>query len=109
MRHGSGTNDDPAAPDAWLRPGETCWRTARANRVALLHDGADYFTAARAAILDARHAVLLIGWSFDPRACLCPLPDDQPEGETIGGVLRRLRQIRPEVAIRLLIWDMPWP
>ncbi|MBB2964953.1 phospholipase D-like domain-containing protein [Methylobacterium sp. R2-1] len=94
--------------ESWLRPGLTCWRQERAARVAVLHDGAAYFAAAHAAMLKARRSITLIGWSFDPRARL--LPGDSPDaGETLAALLRRLKAARPELAIRILIWDMPWP
>ena len=94
--------------ESWLRPGLTCWRQERAGRVAVLHDGAAYFAAAHAALLKARTSITLIGWSFDPRARL--LPGDSPDaGETLAELLRRLKAARPELAIRILIWDMPWP
>ena len=94
---------------AWLCPGATCWRRARAARAALLHDGAAYFAAARGAILKARRSVTLIGWSFDPRARLAPDREGAFERETVAALLRRLKAQRPEIAVRLLIWDMPWP
>ncbi|BAU93307.1 phospholipase D/transphosphatidylase [Methylorubrum populi] len=94
--------------ESWLRPGLTCWRRERAGRVAVLHDGAAYFAAAHAALTNARRSITLIGWSFDPRARL--LPGDAPDaGETLAELLQRLKAARPELAIRILIWDMPWP
>lgn len=94
--------------ESWLRPGLTCWRQERAGRAAVLHDGAAYFAAAHAALLNARRSITLIGWSFDPRSRL--LPGDSPDaGETLAELLRRLKTARPELAIRILIWDMPWP
>jgi phospholipase D1/2 len=50
----------PRAP-AILRRGRNCWRIERADRVALIVDAADYFAAAKAAIGQARHSVMLIG------------------------------------------------
>ncbi|AWN36744.1 phospholipase D-like domain-containing protein [Methylobacterium radiodurans] len=97
------------APSGALRTGETCWRQVRAPRAALLHDGAAYFAAARQALVAARHSILLIGWSFDPRTCLRPESADPSADEALGDLLRRLKLQRPELAIRLLIWDMPWP
>ncbi|WP_027173790.1 phospholipase D-like domain-containing protein [Methylobacterium sp. 10] len=94
-------------PTSWLVPGSTCWRQERAARVAILHDGAAYFAAAREAILKARSSVLLVGWSFDPRVRL--MPQGEADRETMADLLRRLKATRPEVEIRLLIWDMPWP
>lgn len=98
-----------AAPSGVLRPGETCWRREHAPRTALLHDGAAYFAAARQALVAARRSILLIGWSFDPRTCLRPESADPSGDEALGDLLRRLKLQRPELAIRLLIWDMPWP
>jgi len=98
-----------AAPSGVLRPGETCWRRERAPRAALLHDGAAYFAAARHALVAARRSILLIGWSFDPRTCLRPESADPSGDEALGDLLRRLKLQRPELAIRLLIWNMPWP
>ncbi|MEA1833117.1 phospholipase D-like domain-containing protein [Methylobacterium durans] len=97
---------DPADA-AWLRPGQTCWRREPASRIALLHDGAAYFAAARRALLQARRSILLIGWSFDPRVRLDPV--GEAERESMADLLRRLKAQRPDLAIRLLIWDMPWP
>lgn len=99
----------PRSEARWLRPGQTCWRIEQADRVAVLHDGAAYFAAARTAMLEARHSILLIGWSFDPRLRLAPDGRHAPEGETLVDLLRRLRACRPDLAIHLLIWDMPWP
>lgn len=109
-----GSPDAPPSPvpdDAArsLQPGVTCWRQERADRVAILHDGAAYFAAARAALLAARHSVILIGWSFDPRLRLAPDGEAAPDGETMADLLHRLKARRPGLAIRLLIWDMPWP
>jgi phosphatidylserine/phosphatidylglycerophosphate/cardiolipin synthase-like enzyme len=103
----SGIGPEPLAD--LLRPGATCWRRARAPRAALLHDGAAYFAAARQALVAARRSILLIGWSFDPRTALRPESADPSGDEALGDLLRRLKLQRPELAIRLLIWDMPWP
>jgi hypothetical protein len=48
-----------------LVPGRTCWRIERANRFALIVDAADYFRFAKAAMLKAKHSIILIGWDFD--------------------------------------------
>ncbi|MGV7034314.1 phospholipase D-like domain-containing protein [Methylobacterium symbioticum] len=94
----------PAGPDP-------VWRRERAERVALLHDGAAYFAAARAALVAARRSILLIGWSFDPRTRLCPggAESGAAGDESLGDLLRRLKAERPDLAIRLLVWTMPWP
>lgn len=53
--------------DRLLTPGQTCWRTARADKFAPIIDAADYFKHVKAAMLRARHRLMLIGWDFDSR------------------------------------------
>ncbi len=53
-----------------LVAGETCWRIERAGRLALIVDAADYFRTLKAAMLRAKHTILLIGWDFDTRITL---------------------------------------
>ncbi|GAA0570855.1 phospholipase D-like domain-containing protein [Craurococcus roseus] len=94
-----------------LRPGETCWRVERGGRAAFLLDSAAYFAAAREAMLQARRSILLLGWDFDPRTRLRPgaegsgpapdLPDE------IGPFLKALIERRPDLEVRVLVWDMP--
>jgi phosphatidylserine/phosphatidylglycerophosphate/cardiolipin synthase-like enzyme len=50
-----------------LVPGETCWRSASANRYAAIVDGADYLRHVKAAMLNARHRIVIIGWDLDYR------------------------------------------
>ncbi|MDQ2103298.1 phospholipase D-like domain-containing protein [Azospirillum isscasi] len=87
-----------------LRPGATCWRTERADRLAVLVDGAAFFAAVRAALLRARHSVILLGWDIDPRMRL-----DPHDPETLGDFLTRLIRERPSLRIHALKWDMPFP
>ena len=92
--------------DHLLVPGDTCWRIERANRFALIVDAADYYRAAKAAILNARHSVMLVGWDFDTRIEL------EPEGATLDGpnklgpFLKWIAETRPSVQIRLLKWNL---
>jgi phosphatidylserine/phosphatidylglycerophosphate/cardiolipin synthase-like enzyme len=53
--------------DRLLTPGETCWRVERAEQFACIIDAADYFKHVKAAMLRARHRIMLIGWDFDAR------------------------------------------
>ncbi|MBK3736361.1 phosphatidylserine/phosphatidylglycerophosphate/cardiolipin synthase-like enzyme [Azospirillum brasilense] len=87
-----------------LRPGATCWRSERADRVAVLVDGAAFFAAVRAALLRARRSVILLGWDIDPRMRL-----DPHDPETLGDFLARLIRRRPSLQIHALKWDMPFP
>jgi len=53
--------------DRLLIADQTCWRVARADQFACIIDAADYFKHVKAAMLRARHRIMLIGWDFDAR------------------------------------------
>jgi len=109
MRREIEAGEGAPVPEGWLRPGLTCWRRERAHRAAVLHDGAAYFAAARAALVKAQESITLIGWSFDPRVRLLPSAGDPDADQTLADLLRALKAARPGLTIRILIWDMPWP
>jgi len=93
-----------------LLPGETCWRTERAERAAVLVDTEAYFTALYEALRKARRSILMLGWGFDPRTRLFPDGRDGPDDpDEIGHILLRLARARPELDIRLLIWKSALP
>ena len=52
---------------ALIVPGKTCWRSAEATRFAHIVDGADYLRHVKAAMLNARHRIVVIGWDLDYR------------------------------------------
>ncbi|MBB2989149.1 phospholipase D1/2 [Mycolicibacterium iranicum] len=62
-----------------LVPGQTCWRTARADRFATIIDGADYLADVKAAMLRAERRIMLIGWDLDYRTSF------EPGGATMSG------------------------
>ena len=91
-----------------VEPGRTCWRVARAGRVAVIIDAAAYFAAAKAAILRARHSVLLIGWDFDTRIKLAP-DDPSPDPgvpDELGPFLNHVAQRRRGPHVFVLKWDL---
>ena len=90
----------PEAPSVLSRPG-VCWRRARAERAAPLIDGAAYFAALAEALEGARHSVFLLGWDLNADLVL----DPDRGGETLVALLGRLTARRPELVVRLLIWD----
>ena len=53
--------------DSLIVPGETCWRSAPADRYAAIVDGADYLRHVKAAMLNAHHRIVIIGWDLDYR------------------------------------------
>lgn len=99
-------HDASPAPDRLLRPGDTCWRIARADRAGLVVDAQDYFRAVKEAMLAARHSIMLIGWDFDLRIQF------EPDGATLEGpnalgpFLRWIGKTRPELKIYVLKWDL---
>jgi phosphatidylserine/phosphatidylglycerophosphate/cardiolipin synthase-like enzyme len=87
-----------------MAPGRNCWKIADAGRFALIVDAADYFVAARAAMLKAQHSIMLIGWDFDARIDLRGGADDGPE--QLGDFILWLADRTPSLEIRLLRWDI---
>ncbi|MDB5423816.1 MAG: phospholipase D/transphosphatidylase [Phenylobacterium sp.] len=93
-----------------LRPGDTCWRIARADRCAFLIDNEAYFAAIFAAFEQARRSILILGWGFDPRTRLFPDGYDGPDDpDEVGRILVELARARPELDVRLLIWRSALP
>ncbi len=46
---------------------QTCWRVEPADQFSYIVDVADYFRHVKAAMLRAKHRIMLIGWDFDTR------------------------------------------
>ena len=93
-----------------LRPGLTCWRTDRAERAAFLLDNATYFSAAKAAMLQARRSIHLLGWAFDPLTQLEPNEQGRgPVDDQVGALLKKLACERPGLDVRLLVWKSALP
>lgn len=88
--------------DRLLTPGETCWRVERADQLACIIDGADYFYQCKAALLQAQRRVLLIGWDFDTRMTFERGGKTLPGPNQLGTFLRWLVRVRPNLDIYLL-------
>lgn len=104
----SGTTEAPTLPDreaAILRPVRNCWRVENASRAACLIDGDAYFAAAKQAMAEARHSILLLAWDFAERARLRPGDPDPAEPDRIGDLLRSLVDRRDGLEVRVLVWD----
>lgn len=97
-------NDDH--PWRILRPGETCWRMERANRLAVIVDAADYFSTIRATVRHAEHTVMLIGWDFDTRIKLDPQDDASDAPNQLGAFVKWAIKQKPELKIYILKWDL---
>ncbi len=71
---------------------------------------ADYFLAARQAMLKARRTIHFLNWAFEPGTRLDPRPGPpEPDEEDIAAFLRNLSEARPELEIRILCWQSALP
>lgn len=96
-----------------LRDNDTCWRTDRADALAFLIDGAEYFAAVKAAMLRAKRSIWILAWVFDPLTRLEPdrveRSGDPATADRLGLLLRRTAALNPAMDVRVLAWDMPFP
>lgn len=90
-----------------LEEGRTVWTIAHAKRAAVLVDAADYFAALREAMSKATRSIVVVGWDIDSRTRLVGRSgmseDNAPED--LLGYLEYLIVKRPELDVRLLLWD----
>lgn len=83
------------------------WRRATATRAALVVDAADYFSAARLGMLQARRRIMLIGWDFDARIQLADSGTRlQGEPRTLGDFVLWLVERNPQLEVFLLRWNI---
>lgn len=91
-----------------FNPGSNCWRISTVDRAAILIDAVAYFRAFKQAVLRAEHSILIVGWDFDSHTLL-EWPDvaspDAPN--ELGPLLRHVAAERPELLVRVLVWDAP--
>lgn len=94
-----------------IREGDTAWRANRADALAFLVDGADYFAAVKQSLLNARRTIWLLAWTFDALTRLQPDRIERsghPEtADRLGLLLRRAAALNPALDIRILCWNMP--
>jgi len=99
--------DEHAITDSCDSLESAVWRVVRAPRAKLLVDGANYYGALRETMKRARHRITIIGWDIDSRTPLAADPDDPGDDLPLqlGAFLGALAARRPEIEIRLLLWD----
>ena len=90
-----------------LAPGPALWRTAVADRFAILMENEAYFDALASAIHKAERSIVVLGWQFDPRTHLDPEARPGDRHAEIGRQLRMLVKRKPDLDVRLLIWKSP--
>jgi phosphatidylserine/phosphatidylglycerophosphate/cardiolipin synthase-like enzyme len=89
-----------------LTAGRNCWRIARAERLTLVVDAADYFRHVKSAMLKARHRIMLIGWDFDTRIKLEPEKQTLEGPNALGEFLSWLPKRREHLNVYVLKWDL---
>ena len=107
------TNNDPAS-DSRLEDGVEpgIWRYAKAERVSVVVDAADYFHLMQQAMLKTRHRIFLIGWDFDTRIHLATGRQWFEKGRKrtypsrLGSFFVWLVRHRPGLEIRILKWSI---
>ncbi|MDZ4364840.1 phospholipase D-like domain-containing protein [Brevundimonas sp.] len=99
--------DDGSEPDHRLLSGGACWRVETAGRFSMLMENEAYFDALSSAISKAQRSIVILGWQFDPRTRLDPESRAGDRQAEIGHQLRLLVKTRPELDVRLLIWNSP--
>lgn len=94
-------------PASLLQPGRNVWRVARAERAAVLVDAANYYGALRDALRGARETVFIAGWDIDSRTPLVGPSGEAEDGlpPTLGPFLAALVKRRPQLKVKLLLWD----
>jgi phosphatidylserine/phosphatidylglycerophosphate/cardiolipin synthase-like enzyme len=88
-------------------PNTNVWRVERANRFAVLIDGAAFFAAVRQAPLKAQRSIFVLGWDLDSRTRLVGesgQPEDRYPAE-LAEFLSALVKERPALNVYLLLWD----
>jgi phosphatidylserine/phosphatidylglycerophosphate/cardiolipin synthase-like enzyme len=89
--------------DVILKPGRNLWRSARAERLAFLIDGEEYFLRLAEVLPQARKSIFIVGWDFNPNIRLQPR---NPESPVLGDLLRSAVEANPELELRILVWGM---
>ncbi|MFW2830657.1 phospholipase D-like domain-containing protein [Sphingomonas sp. ID0503] len=89
-----------------FRPGENCWRIEKAERFAVIVDADDYFRDVRDAMMAAEKQITIVGWDFDPRIKLDPDKSGNGVPNTLGAFIPWLANRKPDLCIRILIWNM---
>ncbi|HNR13784.1 MAG TPA: VTT domain-containing protein [Thermodesulfobacteriota bacterium] len=91
--------------DSLFIEGRTCWRKRKAERAAVLIDGADYFSAFVEAVDRAQKLILISGWDIDSRVPLLRSTVEERTRTQLGDFLNRKAARTPDLHIYILVWD----
>ncbi|WP_341677693.1 VTT domain-containing protein [Niveibacterium sp. SC-1] len=102
-RHVADAGAAPASP--WFEVGRNCWRLEHAQRMAVLIDGVQYFSALREALRRARHSVLIVGWDIDSQMRLMPQGAEDGLPDPLAPFLQALLKRNRHLHVHVLSWD----
>jgi phosphatidylserine/phosphatidylglycerophosphate/cardiolipin synthase-like enzyme len=108
---GQNGHEDETSAAGFFDPDRNCWRVRRAERLALVVDGEDYFAALRQVVCQARRELLLIGWDFDFEIEMLPGESDAdgnaPDGlpNQVGAFLEAVVEQAPNLQVYILKWN----
>lgn len=89
-----------------LQAGVNCWQTVRADKVALLIDGENYFGAFHQAVQKARHSLYILSWDIDSRMRLIRKEDSHSDlPEELGVFISAVLKQNSELNVYILNWD----
>ncbi|MDR9437489.1 MAG: phospholipase D-like domain-containing protein, partial [Thiohalophilus sp.] len=91
-----------STPTRILKPGRNCWRIRRAERIAFLIDGADYFQALHAVLPQARQQILISSWDIYSDIRLGALQGDK---RTLAEILDKQLHKQRHLHVYMLNWD----
>ncbi len=95
----------------FFEPGQNCWRVAKADKLSLIVDAADYFSVLRKVFIASKRELLLVGWDFDFEIEMLPGESDSdgcaPDGlpNQLGAFLEAVVERTPELQVYLLKWN----
>ena len=93
--------------ESLFEEGRNCGRVARANRVAFIVDGDDYFKVFMQAAERARESIVIVAWDFNSNCCLNVTCDGRDPRAKLGEYLNHLARRQPDLHIHVLDWDFP--
>ncbi len=91
-----------STPTRILEPGRNCWRVCRAERIAFLIDGADYFHALHSVLPQARQQILISSWDIYSEIRPGALQGDK---RSLAEILDRQLHKHRHLHVYMLNWD----
>lgn len=89
-----------------LQTGRNCWRIRRADQVAFIIDGANYFRALYETLCLAQQQILLLCWDIHSQLHLIPPEQEQQRPPTrLRDYLNQLVQEKSRLRVNILSWD----